>query len=150
MLVYLKCGSGSCFFIVSVYGPPRLYFEPLKLPNFPSNADPDPASKIMWIRIRNPAKTLRLKKGAKMSLWIAGVWKRSCLDVFINIHKLYTIILEYFSNASVWSISWTRTRTRIRQKNSHSFFQKGPTSLQDQKLNQYIILILPRIRIDAK
>jgi hypothetical protein len=50
---------------VSVHGPPRLYFEPLKLfycnfdvnadpnldpdPAFHSNADPDLLTKIMWI-----------------------------------------------------------------------------------------------------
>jgi hypothetical protein len=28
---------------VSVYGPPRLYFEPHKIHNFYFNADPDPA-----------------------------------------------------------------------------------------------------------
>ncbi len=28
---------------MSVHGPPRLYFEPLKLLNFNSNTDPDPA-----------------------------------------------------------------------------------------------------------
>jgi hypothetical protein len=31
------------FSIVSDHGPPRLYFEPLKLLNFHFNADPDPA-----------------------------------------------------------------------------------------------------------
>ncbi len=29
--------------IMSVHGPLRLYFEPIKLLNFNSNADPDPA-----------------------------------------------------------------------------------------------------------
>ncbi len=29
---------------VSIHGPPRLHFEPLRLLNFDLNADPDPAS----------------------------------------------------------------------------------------------------------
>jgi hypothetical protein len=50
--------------IVSVHGPPWLHFELLKFefvpdpgPVFCSSANPDPdqASQIMWIRIRNPA-----------------------------------------------------------------------------------------------
>ncbi len=50
--------------ILSVYGPPRLFFEPLKLLNFDFNADPvpafhsnsdqDPTFQIMRIRTRNP------------------------------------------------------------------------------------------------
>jgi hypothetical protein len=54
--------------ILSVHGPPRLYFEPLKLLNFDFyadtdpdvhfNGDPDPVSKKMWIRIRNPGSVL--------------------------------------------------------------------------------------------
>ncbi len=52
--------------IVSVNGPPLLYFELLKFLNvgnnadpdtaFHSEADPDPASKLMRIRIHNTAK----------------------------------------------------------------------------------------------
>jgi hypothetical protein len=41
---------------VSVHGHPRLYFEPLNLLNL--NVDPDPGSKKMRIRIRNPGRTL--------------------------------------------------------------------------------------------
>jgi hypothetical protein len=46
--------------IVSVHGPPRLYFEPLKLLVNEFNADPDSASKNnadplpIQIQIRNP------------------------------------------------------------------------------------------------
>jgi hypothetical protein len=67
---------------VSAHGPPRLYFEPLKLLNFDLNADPDPAPKIMRIQICypvgydlktrarphtvNPGPTLQRKKQAKI------------------------------------------------------------------------------------
>jgi hypothetical protein len=57
--------------VLSVHGPPWLYFEPLKLlifefyvdqdPAFHSNADPDPASKNNadpCIRIRNPCSVI--------------------------------------------------------------------------------------------
>jgi hypothetical protein len=61
---------------VSVHSPPRLYFEPLKLLNFDSNAYPDLAflsnvapdpgvPKVM--RIRNPAYNLYKEEGGSQS-----------------------------------------------------------------------------------
>jgi hypothetical protein len=43
---------------VSVYGPPWLHLDPLKLLNFDFNADPDPSSQNMADQIHN----LALKK----------------------------------------------------------------------------------------
>jgi hypothetical protein len=43
--------------------PPRLYLEPLKLMNFDFNGDPDPALKILRIRICNPVGYTTLKLG---------------------------------------------------------------------------------------
>jgi hypothetical protein len=43
--------------------PPRLYLEPLKLMNFDFNEDPDPALKILRIRICNSVGYTTLKLG---------------------------------------------------------------------------------------